>query len=286
MTSAFTGTDPRRQLFAESLGLAPGRGRMTGRRILVVGAGQRPAPKSGNGFSVGNGRAIAMLAAREGAVVVCLDVSETAAKETCALIAADNGTAYPLVADVSSAHELAQVLPRAIACAGSLDGLVLNVGVTRGLGLAAQSAAAWDAEFAVNVRAQMLLSQAAVQLLDVGASIVMTSGLAGLRANGGNPAYESSKAAQIALARAVAAAGQERGIRCNAVIPGLIDTPMGQAESARRGPSRTANLPFARQGTAWEVAYGCVYLLSNESSYVNGQSLVLDGGVLAGVRST
>ncbi len=286
MTSAFIGPDPRRQLFPESLGLARGRGRLTGRRILVVGAGQRPAPKSSNDHSVGNGRAIAMLAAREGAAVVCLDVSESAAKETCALIAADNGTAYPLVADVSCAQEVADVLPRAIACAGSLDGLVLNVGVTRGLGLAAQSAAAWDAEFAVNVRAQMLLSQAAVQQLDDGSAIVMTSGLAGLRANGGNPAYESSKAAQIALARAVAAAGQERGIRCNAVIPGLIDTPMGQAESARRGPSRTANLPFARQGTAWEVAYGCLYLLSNESSYVNGQSLVMDGGVLAGVRST
>jgi NAD(P)-dependent dehydrogenase (short-subunit alcohol dehydrogenase family) len=258
---------------------------MQGRRILVVGAGQRRLQESSGEPSVGNGRAIAMLAARESATVICLDVSETAANETCALIAGAQGRAFPLVADVSNPDELSSVLPRAAACAGGLDGLVLNVSVTRGLGLLEQTAATWDAEFAVNLRAHMLLSQAAIEQLQEGSSIVITSGLAALRANGRNPAYESSKAAQIALMRSVAMAGQDRGIRCNAVVPGLIDTPMGQAESARRGPSRTANLPFTRQGTAWEVAYGCLYLLSNESSYVNGQSLVLDGGVLAGVRS-
>jgi NAD(P)-dependent dehydrogenase (short-subunit alcohol dehydrogenase family) len=258
---------------------------MEGRRILVVGAGQRQLKESSGEPCVGNGRAIAMLAAREGARVVCLDMSEAAADETCALIAVAGGRAFPLVADISDPEALSSVLPRAAACAGALDGLVLNAGVTRGLGLSEQTAATWDAEFAINLRAHMLLSQAAVKGLKEGSSIVITSGLAALRGNGRNPAYEGSKAAQIALARSVAVAGQDRGIRCNAVVPGLIDTPMGQAESARRGPSRTANLPFSRQGTAWEVAYGCLYLLSNESSYVNGQSLVLDGGVLAGVRS-
>lgn len=283
MTMAEDALDPRRQIFPESLGLAPGRGRLKGRRILVVGAGQREFQSPDGKAPIGNGRAIALLAAREGASVACLDISEAAATRTCELIAAAHGRAYPLVANVASPDEIATAVQRAASCMDGLDGLVLNVGITRGLGLSDLTPQAWDAEFAVNLRAHMLLSQAAMEFLDDGSSIVIMSAVAALRAKGRNPAYESSKAAQIALSRSVAMAGQDRGIRCNALVPGLIDTPMGQAESARRGNSRTANLPFARQGTGWEVAYGCLYLLSNESSYVNAQSLILDGGLTAGL---
>jgi NAD(P)-dependent dehydrogenase (short-subunit alcohol dehydrogenase family) len=106
--------------------------------------------------------------------------------------------------------------------------------------------------------------------------------MASQRANGRNPAYESSKAAQIALGRAIARAGEEKGIRCNVIAPGYIDTPIGR-DASRRRPDRAVTVPFGRQGTAWEVAYTALFLISNESSYINAQTLFVDAGHLAGI---
>ncbi len=114
-----------------------------------------------------------------------------------------------------------------------------------------------------------------------GGAMVLISSLAGLRNASGNPTYEASKAAQVSLARALAVAGEPRGIRCNSVLPGLMDTPMGR-DATRRRASRAASVPFNRQGTGWEVAYACLYLVSHESSYVNGHALLADGGLHAG----
>jgi NAD(P)-dependent dehydrogenase (short-subunit alcohol dehydrogenase family) len=108
------------------------------------------------------------------------------------------------------------------------------------------------------------------------------SSLAAHRNTGRNPAYESSKAAQVALARAIAVAGEPKAIRCNAVCPGLMDTPMGR-DASRRRPNRAMAVPFGRQGTGWEVAYASLFLISRESSYVNATSLLVDGGLAVGV---
>lgn len=119
--------------------------------------------------------------------------------------------------------------------------------------------------------------------MDEGGAIVLISSLAALRNSSGNPSYETAKAAQASLARSVAMAGEPRGIRCNAVLPGLMDTPMGR-DATRRRPARVgAPLPFGRQGTGWEVAYASLFLMSGESSYVNAHALVVDGGLVAGV---
>jgi NAD(P)-dependent dehydrogenase (short-subunit alcohol dehydrogenase family) len=115
-----------------------------------------------------------------------------------------------------------------------------------------------------------------------GSSIVLISSLAALRNQSRNPAYEASKAAQVSLARSIAVAGEARAIRCNAVLPGLMDTPMGR-DATRRRPNRALAVPFGRQGTGWEVAYACLYLLSHESSYVNAHALLVDGGLSIGV---
>jgi NAD(P)-dependent dehydrogenase (short-subunit alcohol dehydrogenase family) len=120
--------------------------------------------------------------------------------------------------------------------------------------------------------------------MSAGASIVLMSSLAAHRDAGGNPAYESSKAAQLALARAIAVAGESKGIRCNAICPGLIDTPMGR-DATRRRPNRALAVPFGRQGTGREVA-ACLFLISNESSYVNAHALMVDGGLGVGVVRT
>jgi NAD(P)-dependent dehydrogenase (short-subunit alcohol dehydrogenase family) len=107
--------------------------------------------------------------------------------------------------------------------------------------------------------------------------------MASQRANGRNPACESSKAAEIALGRAIIArAGEVRGTRCNVIAPGFMDTPMGR-DASRRRADRAVTVPFGRQGTGWEVAYAALFLISNESSYVNTHTLFLNGGHLGGI---
>jgi len=272
--------DPSRQMHSEALGREPGRGRLRGRRVVVVGAGQRDIPEETP--PIGNGRAIAVLCAREGAAVVCIDVSQAAVDDTVATIARAGGTASAEVADVREAATIAPLVQRCAERLGGLDGLVLNVGISRGLSLAKLTAATWDDEYAVNVRSHMLFAQAALEAMAPGGAVVLMSSLAAHRSSGGNPAYESSKAAQLALARAIAVAGEPKGIRCNAICPGLIDTPMGR-DATRRRPNRALAVPFGRQGTGWEVAYACLFLLSNESSYVNAHALMVDGGLGVGV---
>lgn len=269
------------QVFDETLGKAPGRGRMNGRRIVVVGAGQRDIGDVNP--PIGNGRAIARLLAREGAHVACLDKSVAAAQSTSEQIVAEGGKAFPVVLDVSDPGAIADGVERCKVQMGGFDGLVLNVGITKGLRLQEQTPETWNEEFSVNLTSNMLFAKHALHEMPPGSSIVVVSSIGGLRASTMNPAYEASKAAQMALAKSIAAAGEAKAIRCNAVLPGLIDTPMGREEQQRRGPSRGAMVPFGRQGTGWEVAYACLFLICNESSYVNAQTLSVDGGLVAGI---
>ncbi|HTP75045.1 MAG TPA: SDR family oxidoreductase [Burkholderiaceae bacterium] len=281
MNPAPSEIDARQSVFAETLGRTTGRGRLAARKVVVVGAGQRPSPAD-ESVPIGNGRAIALLAAREGAAVACIDAVAAAAEATVAMVAAEDGRAFAEVGDVRDAATIAPLLARCAQRLGGLDGLVLNVGISRGLPLHKLTAETWDDEFAVNLRSHMLFAQAALPLMADGGSIVLISSLAALRNNSRNPAYETSKAAQVALARAIAVAGESQAIRCNAVLPGLMDTPMGR-DATRRRPNRAAAVPFGRQGTGWEVGHACVFLLSREASYVNAHALVVDGGLGVGV---
>jgi len=281
MHQAPTEVAPQQSVFAETLGRTLGRGRLPQRKVVVVGAGQRASPP-GETVPVGNGRAIALLAAREGAAVACIDAVAEAADATVGMVASEGGRAFAEVADVRDAAAIAPLLNRCAQRLGGLDGLVLNVGISRGLPLERLSADIWDDEFAVNLRSHMLFAQAALPLMADGGSIVLMSSLAALRNNSRNPAYETSKAAQVALARAIAVAGEPKAIRCNAVLPGLMDTPMGR-DATRRRPNRAAAVPFGRQGTGWEVGHACIFLLSHEASYVNAHALVVDGGLGVGV---
>jgi NAD(P)-dependent dehydrogenase (short-subunit alcohol dehydrogenase family) len=267
--------DPRVQMYPEALGTAPGRQRMQGRHLLVVGAGQRASDSPD--APVGNGRAIAMLAAREGASVVCADVNEASARETVGYIEGEGGRATALAADVARPEDVKRMLAEARQQLGQLDGVAINVGISHGMPLDKLTPEIWDRDFAVNLRGHMLICQEALRIMEPGSSIVLMSSLASQRPTGRNPAYETSKAALLALGRSVALAGQPTGIRCNVVAPGLIDTPMGRAATARR-PDRAASVPFGRQGTGWEVAYAVLFLLSHESSYVNAHTLFVDGG--------
>lgn len=274
--------DPGAQLHPESVGHGSGRGRLAGRRVLVVGAGQRPGPDDG---AVGNGRAIATLLAREGAQVACADRDLASAQETAGRIRAAGGTAVALVADIERPEDIAPMFDTALATLGGLDGLVVNVGIIQGTLMDDLTADVWDHEYRVNVRGPMLCCQMALRRMDPGGSAVLISSLASIRSSSRAPAYETSKAALNVLSRTVAMAGEPRGIRCNVVAPGPVDTPLGRSEAARN-PHRVRAYPFGRQATPWEVAHATLFLLSHEASYVNAQVLVVDGGLVSGIVRT
>jgi NAD(P)-dependent dehydrogenase (short-subunit alcohol dehydrogenase family) len=225
---------------------------------------------------------MSVLFAREGAHVACIDINKDAADDTVKQIASEGGKAFTDLVDVSDAAAIGPAIARCAKQLGGLDGLALNVGISCGLSLPKMTAEAWDKDYAVNVRSHMLFAQAALEVMSPGGAITLTSSMASQRANGRNPAYESSKAAQIALGRAIARAGEEKGVRCNVIAPGFMDTPMGR-DASRRRADRAVTVPFGRQGTGWEVAYAALFLISNESSYVNAHTLFLDGGHLAGI---
>lgn len=262
---------------SEARGTAIGRGRLGGRRILVVGAGTRssdaPDPPEGNG------RAIAILSAREGAAVACIDRDEASALETKRRIDVENGNAVALTADATDERACERLVQDSVAALGGLDGVVVNVGTGLGRGLQGTDADAWDRTFAVNLRAHFLIARAAMPNLRAGGALVFIGSVAGLRPGSGIPAYDASKAGLLGLCRHVAMEGSRRGVRANVVVPGLIDTPLGRAATQGR-PGRAATaIPLGRQGTAWEVAYATIFLLSDEASYVTGQRLVIDGGL-------
>jgi NAD(P)-dependent dehydrogenase (short-subunit alcohol dehydrogenase family) len=272
--------DPSASLHAEALGQARSHGRLASRRIIVVGAGQRQIVDQDP--PIGNGRAMSVLFAREGASVACIDVNKEAADSTVAQITSEGGKAFADILDVSDVSAIAPGVERCARRLGGLDGLALNVGISHGLSLPNMTVEAWEKDYAVNVRSHMLFAQKALEVMAPGGAIILMSSMASQRANGRNPAYESSKAAQIALGRAIARAGEEKGIRCNVIAPGFMDTPMGR-DASRRRADRAVTVPFGRQGTGWEVAYVALFLISNESSYVNAHTLFLDGGHLGGI---
>ena len=220
-------------------------GRLAGRRVLVVGAGTQPSddPEA----PVGNGRAIAVLAAREGASIVCADRDRDAAERTAGWIRDEGGTAEVLVGDVTSEEHCAELVARA--ADDLLDGLVLNVGIGRGGGMARTSAEDWDATFAVNLRAHFLIARDALPRVTEGAAIVFISSVAGLQPGSRLPAYDASKAGLIGLCRHVALEGARRGVRANVVAPGLIDTPLGRWASRGRPARERTPVPLGRQGS-------------------------------------
>ena len=278
--SSPTGAKPEpyvRPLSAESSGNAPGRGRLKGRRVLVVGGGQRTFDAATD--PIGNGRAMSLLFAREGAEVAVADLNLVSAEDTVGRIKAEGGRAFAIAADVTRESDVRRMIDEAQRTMGGLDGMVLNVGTFGKTGLDGVSADEWNKIYDVNVRGPMLACREALPKFENGGSIVFISSIAALRAGSQMPVYDSSKAALGGLMRNIAHVGARRGIRVNLVYPGLVDTPNGRTAGAGRPSRGKGHVPFGRQATAWEVAYAVLFFMSEESVYVTAQTLAVDSGL-------
>lgn len=265
----------------EAVGAAPGRGRLRGRRVLVVGGGQQDHGL--DDAPIGNGRATSILLAREGAAVAVADVDETAAQATAELAGAEGTEVAVIVADAADEDGAAAMFAQAVDALDGLDGLVLNVGIGGGFLLRGTSAEEWDRVMAVNLRSQFLGCKHALATMTGGGAVVLVGSVAA-REVLPMPAYGASKGALESLCRQAAVEGAP-SVRVNLLMPGLIDTPLGRLASSISPLRDRVKIPAARQGTAWEVAYAAMFLLSGESSYVTGQSLIVDGGLTTAPRA-
>lgn len=249
---------------------------MSGRRVLVVGAGQ---DESGTGAAdplPGNGRAISLLLAREGAAVACADRDLSRARATAQMIVREGGHAVAVAADATDEADVQRMLGEAADQLRGIDGLVLNVGAARGgkLETTEVSELLWTLQ--TNVVSQFLGLKHGLPVLEQGGSVVMISAIAALRIGPTPLPYDLSKAALAPLLRHGARSGEPIGVRVNMVLPGAIATPMAQ-----RVFGGAHALEWGREGTAWETAYAVLFLLSDEASYVNATTLIVDGGMTA-----
>lgn len=255
-----------------------GKPRLEGKVAIVTGAGSRAA-------GIGNGRATAVLFAREGARVLLVDQSAAAAEETLAIIRDEGGAAGEaevFAADVTRAEDCQAMVEQALARWGRLDILDNNVGIGGGGSVVAVSEEDWDRVMTVNVKSMMLASKYAIPAMERGGggAIINISSISALRPRGLTP-YSTSKGAVIALTRAMAVDHARQGIRVNCIAPGPVYTPMvyagGMSEELRE--RRRLASPLGIEGTGWDIGYAALFLASDEARYITGQVLVVDGGV-------
>lgn len=262
--------------------------RLEGKVAIVVGAGQT------TGETIGNGRAAAILFAREGANVFLVDRDAESMSETAAMIAAEGGACETHVADITSEAACAGMAQACVGCYGTIDILLNNVGIGRGdLGATSLSEEAWDDIFAVNLKGMWFCCKHVLPVMrqQGSGSIVNISSVASI-ASTGMLAYKTSKAGVNALSQQIAMGNARRGIRCNAVLPGLMDTPMAiEGNVQSRGMDRdavrdmrNAMVPLQGQmGTGWDTANAVLFLASDEAKFITGILLPVDGGQSAKV---
>jgi NAD(P)-dependent dehydrogenase (short-subunit alcohol dehydrogenase family) len=258
--------------------------RLENKAAIVVGAGSTP------GETMGNGRATAILFAREGASVLLVDRDGDSARETKQMIDAEDGKASVCVADVTRAEDCKRMAEECIAAYGRIDVLHNNVGVGTLGGPVELSEAEWDRVMSVNLKAMFLTCKHVLPHMEQQGSgaIINISSMAAVRfAPYPMLPYSASKAGVNALTRSIAMQYAARGIRANAIMPGLIRTPMAiegivaalGIDKEKLIRMRDAAVPMGHMGEAWDVAYAALFLASDEAKYVTGVVLPVDGGL-------
>jgi len=265
--------------------------RLEGKVAIVAGAGS-----IGPGW--GNGKATATVFAREGARVVCADRNLEAAQETVSIIASEGGEAFAIRTDVTSEDDLRALVEATLKAYGRIDVLDNNVGIAEVGSVVDLPLETWERVFRVNLTGCFLAMKHVIPVMQrqfsesgQGGSIINISSIASIRHTGVPYAsYGASKAAMNQLTRTTAAQYAPEKIRVNAVLPGLMKTPMvehsaglaqtyGKGDVAAMWAKRDSQVPMGHMGEAWDVAWAALFLASDEARYVTGIELPVDGGV-------
>ena len=272
-------------------------GKLQDRVVIVVGAGS-----VGPGW--GNGKAAAVLFAREGARVLAVDIDPEAAAETAGIIVRDGGTAETFAADVSDADQVGAMVDACLERFGRIDVLHNNVGIVAPKPTVDVSDADWDRICAVNLKGMFLTCRAVLPAMErnefridadgrrIGrGAVINISSISGIRWTGvPYVTYSVTKGAVLPLTRSIALEYADRGIRANAILPGLMNTPMiveplkeayGGGDVDRMIDARDAQCPTGYMGDGWDVAHAALFLASDDARYVTGAELVVDGGISA-----
>lgn len=264
-------------------------GRLSGKTAIVTGAGS-----SGPGW--GNGKATAVLFAREGAKVACVDLRREAAEETAALVRAEGGEALVFAADVGLKADVDRLVGACREAWGRIDILQNNVGIVALGGPVELAEEDWDRVVRVNLKSMYLTCKAVLPVMleqfardGRGGAIVNIASIAGIRYTGvPYIAYTTTKGAVIPFTQGVALQYAAHGIRANCVLPGLMNTPMiveplkdayGGGSVAKMIEARDKQCPSGKMGDAWDVAHASLFLASDEAKYVTGVALPVDGGI-------
>ncbi len=261
-------------------------GRLQDKVALVAGAGS-----VGPGW--GNGKAVAVLFAREGAKVFAVDINREAALETSEIIRGEGGESESHAADVTKTDQVRSLVEACVSRFGRIDILQNNVGGSAPGGPVEMSEEEWDVQINYNLKGAFLTCKHVLPVMERQGSgaIVNVSSVAGIRYLGRNmAAYHTAKAGLIQFTRVTAMQYVKKGIRCNCVIPGLMNTPLiahriaeqyGSGDVDEMIRQRDSDCPMGKMGDAWDVAYASLYLASDEAKYVTATELIVDGGLSA-----
>jgi NAD(P)-dependent dehydrogenase (short-subunit alcohol dehydrogenase family) len=262
--------------------------RLDGKVAIVTGCGS-----SGPGW--GNGKAMAVLLARQGAKIAGFDRDEAAAAETKRIIEDEGGSCFIARCDATNAREVNAFVADCLARLGRIDILINNVGRSEPGGPVELAEETWDEQLEVNLKTAYLMCKAVLPIMERqgSGSVVSVSSVAGLRYVGKpQVAYAAGKAALLQFTRTTAVIYADRGVRLNCVVPGLMSTPLVRrlADKYAGGDfegfsaHRNAQVPMGRMGDAWDVAHAALFLASDEARYVTGTEIVVDGGLTAATR--
>jgi len=259
--------------------------KLQGKAALVIGAGS-----VGEGW--GNGKACAVQFARDGASVVCFDLNPGAAEETAAMIREEGGQAVSVSGDATVSQDLLNAVELCERSYGRLDVLLNNVGTIFMGGVVELPEEQWGKIYDINVKSAFLAMKHAIPAMarNGGGAIVNISSISSERFLGTPYAgYYSSKAALNHLTRVTAAQYGPQQVRVNAILPGVMDTPMARDSAVKnRGlkpeqidalwEEKAAKVPLGRMGSGWDVAYAAAFLASDQAGFITGQCLTIDGG--------
>ena len=263
--------------------------RVKGKVAIVTGAGSI-------GPGVGNGKAAAILYAREGAQVMLVDYNLKAAEETRSLIDKEGGDCITFKADVTKSADCKNLVEKCVQTYGKINILHNNVGISSRAGIDGTSEEQWDRVMNINLKSMFLTCKYALPYMEKQGSgvIINISSLSAIRCQPAPAlAYSVSKAGVIAFTREVAIQYADKGIRCNAILPGLMKTPMveyynpdayGDGSVELMWQRRDAMCPTGKQGESWDVAHAALFLASDDSKYTTGTTLLVDGGLAQTMR--